>query len=278
LLPPFRQSKTRHCHNLLFHIFRFAVLLFSRRPPFTPAFMTVVTYFGLAEFSNAARKSTVQVTLASESGGRSFVTLCFDQLTYGQSQAAVGFNGPLSTSFYNFPESRGASVRSLSCGGNGGNGCYTFRVDGSTVVVASPTPSPSATFVPTPSQSPSLYFTYSQTPSISFTPTQSRTPPRRLSCALYSGLGSDPCCQGLTTLYAFGLSASDSVGATGDDSNAVTLSWAGIPFKFFGVNYNAMYFSTNGWLCFTTSDTSFSSIVFPTYVNPVNSRKLLTYY
>jgi hypothetical protein len=71
-------------------------------------------------------------------------------------------------------------------------------------------------------------------------------------------------------MYPFGVAASDATGALGDDINAVTLTWTGTPFKFLGVNYSAMYFSTNGWLCFTTSDSTFSSVAFPTYTNPVS--------
>ena len=85
----------------------------------------------------------------------------------------------------------------------------------------------------------------------------------------YSGTGTDPCSRGLVYMYPFGAATSDSLGNTGDDNNCIAMSWGGTPFKFYGVNYNLMYFSTNSWLCFTTNDASLSGILFPSYTNPV---------
>lgn len=92
---------------------------------------------------------------------------------------------------------------------------------------------------------------------------------RALAPRAYSGTGTDPCSQGLATMYPFGASTSDAIGSTGDDDNAVTLSWAGAPFKFFGRNYNVLYFSTNAWLCFTADDGAYTGTLFPTYAYPV---------
>ena len=86
----------------------------------------------------------------------------------------------------------------------------------------------------------------------------------------YSGTLTDTCSRGLANMYPFGVATSDSIGATGDDGNSISLSWAGTPFKFFGVSYTTMYFSTNGWLCFSLSDTALSGPIFPTYANPVS--------
>jgi hypothetical protein len=224
--------------------------------------MTVVTYFGVVAFSNqAGPRSTWQIALASDASGRSFVTMCYDQMTYGApSAAAAGFTAAASTAFYNFPSSKSATVQLLSCGGNGGNGCYTFRVDGASVVVATSTPS----------QSPSRTQTPSVTPSVSLSPTQTRSLPARLDCSQYSGTGFDPCCKGLTTMYPFG-PVSDATGTPNDDQLSFTQSWSGTPFRFFGVNYVSINANPNGWLCFTLADTSYTSVLFPSYTEAVSS-------
>ena len=200
---------------------------FPSEPAFTASFLNVVTYFAIAPCcsnSNVGR-NTFQIAMAADTSGRSFVTMCYDTLTYGASTAAVGFNAPSSSSYYNFPGSMISSNLKMSCGGKGG--CYTFRVDGASAVLAPLLPS------------------------------------------LYSGSGTDTCSHGLTTMYPFGVATADSVGTGGDAVNAVTLSWSGTPFKFYGTSYYQMYFSTNGWLCFTTNDNTPTGRVFPSYSNPV---------
>jgi hypothetical protein len=92
----------------------------------------------------------------------------------------------------------------------------------------------------------------------------------RLDCSLYSGGGLDTCCQGLAYLYPFGNAALDSLGGSGDDATSVSLNWVGAPFKFLGNTYNTMFFSTNGWLSFSSSDPTYASVAFPTYSNPVS--------
>lgn len=147
---------------------------------------------------------------------------------------------------------------------------------------ATPTSSstPSATRSRTASQTPSTSWTASQTrtvsrtasqtPTHSVSSTRTRSPPIRVNG--YSGTGLDPCSRGLTTMYPFGARTADLLGAVGDDENSITLSWTGAPFKFVGVNYNVMYFSTNAWLSFMTDDVGISGVLFPTYYNAVGGN------
>jgi len=60
--------------------------------------------------------------------------MCYDTLTFGAANAAIGFNAPGSAAYYNYPSTMDAASLQLSCGGRGG--CYTFRVDGSAIVSA----------------------------------------------------------------------------------------------------------------------------------------------
>ena len=139
------------------------------RPRFVPTFVGVATYFSVAAYSGPGR-NTFQVALATDASNRSYATLCFDTLTYGASNAAVGFNGVNSASYYNLPLSRTPTVTQLSCGGSGG--CYTFRVDGSTIVA----PAALQTATPSPTQAPST--TQSQTPSFVMQRSPAQAPSR----------------------------------------------------------------------------------------------------
>jgi alpha-tectorin len=100
---------------------------FPSEPLFTPTILAVITYFAIGRYSTLTDfLDTFQAVLASDGVGRSFVTLCFDNLTWqSPSNAAtsfpnVGFNSGTGGRFFNVPMSFSSAARNLTCYGLNG--------------------------------------------------------------------------------------------------------------------------------------------------------------
>lgn len=113
---------------------------FPSEPPFTATVLFVVTWYAVGYFAvHNDKLNTFQVALASDSQtGRSFATMCFDQIIWDCGDASGGTNGfgpnhPNSGfndgagNYYSLPQSFSSLVLQLACGAN--TGCYTFRID-----------------------------------------------------------------------------------------------------------------------------------------------------
>jgi hypothetical protein len=130
-----------------------------------------------------------QAAIASDVSGRSFATLCFDNLMWTvvdetddvklYPPTVVGFNLGDGITAINvtapFINERTPPWASMSCGGSAGpTGCYTWRVDGVNITAPSASQTPSMTRTQT--SSPTMTATSTATSSQMRTPTSTSSP------------------------------------------------------------------------------------------------------
>ena len=226
---------------------------FPGEPTFTATLFMAVTWFAVGRYnSKVDALNTFQAVLASDGAGRSFVTLCYDNLIYDAGDATrgtyvnAGFNAGDGTSFYSLPGSFTANDVRLSCSGStGSTGCYTFRVDGPSIVAVTVSQTLTASATQSSTATPAMTTSQTRSPSPSMSPTQT---PVVLLANAYSGSGSarDSCVRNLAYTYPFGAIANDTLLSTKADDASFSLSWTGTPFRFYGTNYTLLYPTTNG--------------------------------
>lgn len=112
-------------------------------PPLNASSVAIVTWFANAHFGGETALNTYQVALGTDAAsGRSYVTMCFDNMVWSSptdapfnpTYATVGFNANDGIHSYSLPGSKSQADKLLSCGGSvTNNGCYTFRVDELTI-------------------------------------------------------------------------------------------------------------------------------------------------
>lgn len=159
-------------------------LAFPTHMTFSLRTFVLVTWYAVGAYdADVSKLNTFQAAIGSASNGRTYVSLCFDNLLYtlgassNGTHAAAGFDPGDGRRSVILPGSYTSNVTFLSClSRNTATGCFMYQVDGvAGVVAATVTPSVTITMTTTRSCTPPPSQSSSPTPSSSYTASQSAT-------------------------------------------------------------------------------------------------------